>query len=105
MPAKGGDAVQLTFGPYYDDQPVVSPDGKKIAFISNRDGSDGNVFILDLNTNKITGITHVFMAGSPTWSPDGTTIAFLSFYDVKNTRLIRFLFLEPATEHLYILFQ
>lgn len=79
MPAKGGDAVQLTFGPYYDDQPVVSPDGKKIAFISNRDGSDGNVFILDLNTNKITGITHVFMAGSPTWSPDGTTIAFLSF--------------------------
>ena len=40
MPVGGGDAVQLTFGPYYDSEPVVSPDGKKIAFISNRDESD-----------------------------------------------------------------
>lgn len=79
MPVNGNDPVQLTFGPYYDSDPVVSPDGKKIAFISNRDGSDGNIYILDLNTNKITGITKEFMAGSPAWSPDGSTIAFLSF--------------------------
>lgn len=79
MPVTSGDAKQLTFGPYYDSEPVVSPDGKRIAFISNRDGSDGNIFILDLQTNKIIQVTNEFMAGSPAWSPDGSSIAFLSF--------------------------
>lgn len=79
LPVAGGNTTQLTFGPYYDNEPVVSPDGKKIAFISNRDGSDGNIFILDLQTKKITQVTHEFMAGAPAWSSDGPSIAFLSF--------------------------
>lgn len=79
MPVAGGKAVQLTFGPYYEYNPVVSPDGKKVAFVSNRDGSDGNIFILDFATKKISKVTHEFMAGSPAWSADGSTIAFLSF--------------------------
>jgi len=79
MPVGGGDAVQLTFGPYYDSEPVVSPDGKKIAFISNRDGSDGNLCILELSTKKISQLTNVFQVGSPAWKPDGSELAFLSF--------------------------
>src|SRR5215469_6027574 len=75
----GGAAKQLTFGPYYDSGPAVSPDGKRVAFISNRDGGDdGNVYVLDLASGKIAQLTHEFQTGSPTWSQDGKTIAFLS---------------------------
>jgi hypothetical protein len=36
MPIAGGVAEQLTFGPYYDSDPVFSPDGQRIAFVSDR---------------------------------------------------------------------
>ena len=42
LPVEGGDAEQLTFGPYYDARPAVSPDGTQVAFQSDRDGSEGN---------------------------------------------------------------
>ncbi len=48
LPVEGGTAEQLTFGPYYDTDLVFSPDGNSIAFVSDRDGSEGNVFVLDL---------------------------------------------------------
>ena len=48
VPSSGGPADQLTFGPYYDDEPVFSPDGMQIAFTSDRDGSEGNIFVLSL---------------------------------------------------------
>ncbi len=54
LPVEGGDAEQLTFGPYYDTRPAVSPDGKLVAFQSDRDGSEGNIFVLDLATGEIT---------------------------------------------------
>ena len=33
----GGSAKQLTFGPYYDSAPAISPDGTSVAFISDRE--------------------------------------------------------------------
>ena len=80
LPVSGGPARQLTFGPYYDSDPAVSPDGARIAFVSNRDdGSDGNLFVLDLASDKISQLTHEFQVGMPAWSADGKTIAYLSF--------------------------
>src|SRR5579883_1752076 len=76
----GGPATQLTFGPYYDSDPAVSPDGARIAFISNRDAdSDGNLFLLNPATGAITQLTHEFQVGAPAWSSDGKTIAFISY--------------------------
>ncbi len=58
LPVEGGTAEQLTFGPYYDSDPVFSPDGVRVAFISDRDGGEGNVFLLELATGQITQVTH-----------------------------------------------
>ncbi len=79
LPVEGGDAEQLTFGPYYDSDPVFSPDGARVAFGSDRDGSEGNVFVLDLATGVVTQVTHEPSAGRPNWAPDGKAIVYLSF--------------------------
>ena len=78
-PVAGGTAVQLTFGPYYDADPAFSPDGGRVAFVSDRDGSEGNVFLLELETGEVTQATYVNWASHPAWAPDGETIAFLSY--------------------------
>ena len=79
LPVEGGDAEQLTFGPYYDSEPVFSPDGSRIAFVSDRDGSEGNVFVLDLASGQITQASHESSVGRPTWTPDGQAIVYLRF--------------------------
>ncbi len=79
LPVEGGSAEQLTFGPYYDTDPVFSPDGARVAFVSDRDDSEGNVFLLDVATGQISQLTHEPWAGRPSWSPDGQAIVYLSF--------------------------
>ena len=76
LPIEGGAAEQLTFGPCYDNDPAFSPDGRRVAFVSDRDGSAANVFLLDLSTRTITQVTHEAHAGQPAWSPEGRSIAY-----------------------------
>ncbi|MEE9472937.1 MAG: hypothetical protein V3V82_03020, partial [Acidimicrobiia bacterium] len=86
LPVQGGTAEQLTFGPYYNTDPVFSPDGTRVAFGSDRDGSEGNIFVLELATEEIRQLTHEAFAGRPTWSPGGEAIAYLSFRVVGAPR-------------------
>ncbi len=80
LPAAGGVAKQLTFGPYYDSAPAISPDGMRVAFISDRKvSSQGNVFVLDLASGQIHQLTDEAWANRPAWSPDGKSLAFLSY--------------------------
>ena len=77
---KGGVAKQLTFGPYYDSAPAISPDGTRVAFISDRDvSSQGNVFVLDLASGQIHQLTDEAWVDRPVWSPDGKSLVFLSY--------------------------
>jgi imidazolonepropionase-like amidohydrolase/Tol biopolymer transport system component len=76
VPVTGGAAEQLTFGPNYDKEPVFSPDGAEIAFVSDRDGAESNIYVLTLRSGKLVQLTHEAWADIPTFSPDGRDIFY-----------------------------
>ena len=74
--ARGERLRQLTDGTHRDTAPAFSPDGKRIAFLSNRSGST-QIHVMWLDTREISQLTRFdFDASAPIWSPDGTRIAF-----------------------------
>lgn len=78
MDPDGSNQVRITNNAAYDDQPAWSPDGNKIAFMSDR---SGNFEIYSMNSDG-TGVTkltnNVAADGFPSWSPDGSKIVFVS---------------------------
>jgi len=59
-----------------ETEPALSPDGNKLAYISDRTGTP-QVYILDLGTKKRTWFSKKGKYNStPSWSPDGTMIAY-----------------------------
>ena len=76
LPVEGGAAEQLTFGPSYDDEPAFSPDGRRVAFVSDRDGGATGIFVLDLSARTLMRVTREPHAGQPAWSPDGRSLAY-----------------------------
>jgi Tol biopolymer transport system component len=58
--------------------PDWSPDGRKIAYVSNKDGGS-NIYLLDLPTMNTTRLTSDSLEGfAPKWSPNGKEISFVS---------------------------
>ena len=85
MDADGGNQQNLTNNPSDDRAPSWSPDGKRVAFVSYRDGHvidgvpTGEIYVMDAgggNQQNLTNNPHYDM--SPSWSPDGKRIAFAS---------------------------
>lgn len=75
LPITGGRAKRLTSGMAWDHQPRWSPDGRKIAFTSDRSGTE-NVWMMDAdgaNARPVTREANRF-TNSPAWSPDGRWI-------------------------------
>lgn len=71
LPIAGGTAARITDGLPYDAQPRVSPDGTRVAFISDRNGSD-NLWIAKIDgtePRKLSNETQQAVI-SPAWTPD-----------------------------------
>src|SRR5262245_21426867 len=73
LPIEGGTARRITEGAAYDVQPRFSPDGKWIAFASDRGGLE-NLWVADLDgkTARQVSTEKESTVSSPAWSPDGS---------------------------------
>jgi serine/threonine protein kinase len=79
-------ATNLTQGATSGEfQPVYSPDGTAIAFMSTRNG--GGIFVMKSDGSEVTQITDT--AYNPSWSPDGRELAVADDsvwdYEIRNT--------------------
>ena len=76
MAIDGTGLRQMTQGDKNENSPAFSPDGKWIAFISDRDGND-NLYLLPVGGGEAKKLTDISTGvADPLWSPDGKSIAF-----------------------------
>jgi Tol biopolymer transport system component len=79
LPIAGGKARPLTRGMAFDQEPRFSPDGRHVAFVSDRSGTP-NLWVIDRggeNARQLSNLTNTAYDSplcSPAWSPDGRTI-------------------------------
>ena len=77
MDADGGSRENVSNHPVDDMDPDWSPDGTKIAFVSDRNDGEYQVYVMDADGKNQTRLTDgPRRKRLPDWSPDGSKIAF-----------------------------
>jgi dipeptidyl aminopeptidase/acylaminoacyl peptidase len=91
VPVSGGVPELITEGIYNEHSISWSPDGSRIAFISNRSANPDNnqcndLWTVDIKSKRITRLTeNSGTAFQPTWSPSGKHIACLGITGMIST--------------------
>ncbi len=76
VPVSGGKASRLTSLPSYEASPVWSPDGKRIAFSSDRHGNS-DIFVMDAAGGPATRLTSDSASETPeAFTPDGSEVLY-----------------------------
>ena len=79
MNADGTGLTQLTTGPEANFDPAWSPDGKRIAFTSLRDGYK-QIYMLNLDSrveSRLTNTSAEIETSQPAWSPFGNQLVYV----------------------------
>ncbi len=76
MPIAGGTPTRIAEGLAFEHQPRFSPDGRRIAFTSDRGGGD-NIWVMNVDGADKRQVTKedFRLLNQPSWSPDGRFIA------------------------------
>ena len=76
----GGEPRRFTTGPRRDTAPRWSPDGSRLAFVSEREAKKkGQLYVMPIRGGEPTRLTDLRNGVSaPEWSPDGTHLAFVA---------------------------
>ena len=74
-----GRVISLTAFPGLEDKPTWSPDGKHIAYMSDKNGNF-DIYVMNVDTGQALNLTKDYIGDdtNPAWSPDGNRIAFYS---------------------------
>jgi len=72
LPIAGGKTTRITEGLPFDSQPAYSPDGERIAFLSDRSGAE-NLWVAKADASEPVQLSKDEKAefASPAWTPDG----------------------------------
>ncbi|MEC1614372.1 S9 family peptidase [Bacillus mojavensis] len=102
--ADSGTSAPWTYGEKRSTDPRWSPDGRQIAFVSDRDGDVSQIYIMSAEGGEAKKLTDIpYGVSQPVWSPDGESVLVTvslgdeeSVYDQEKTEPDSF---EPVEVH------
>ena len=78
MKPDGSEITRITENPFQDLRPRFSPDGKRLAFVSHRDGNF-EIYLVNTDGSNLQRVTeHEERDDYPAWNPDGKSLVIVS---------------------------